>query len=972
MTKSSLAIRVLPVFLVACLFLLPVVFAQASAEVLSDDGQRIVLRYLIGEYSTETVTVEGLPYEAIRLDSEPVLHQVGAPALPQVNRSVIIPDDARLELRVLTATYDESFHSIAPSKGYLSRKIDPALVPYELGEVYGKDAFFPRAMASLRTPYIMRDHRGVVVEVTPFQYNPVTRILRAYSEITVELRVVGPGVVNVLHSEKNPRHPVRSFQDIYDTHFLNASMHGGRDPELDYAPIDEDGDMLIICHDAWMDNMTDFVNHKNGIGINTSIVKVSEVGNDAASIKSYIQDRYDSSNLAFVLLVGDSEQVATPIVNVGGENGAADPTYAQLAGADDYPDIMVGRFSARSAADVDTQVQRTIDYETLPATGEDWFKRGTGIASDQGGGGQGDEGQSDIEHEDEIRGWLLGDGYTLVDQIYDPGATDDEVHDALNAGRGIVNYTGHGSATSWGTTGFNVADVNALVNDDMLPFIVSVACNNGEFHHYDTCFGEAWLRATHDGAPTGAIGIYASSVSQSWSPPMEGQDEFNLLLTNTDRPYKSYGALCFAGSSSMMDDYGSGGVDMFETWIIFGDPSVQVVGAPAAASGLRVTPADGLAGQGNAGGPFSPASLEYTLENLDETAMDYEVTADVSWVTIDAATGTIPAGDSLSVVVSFNDTTRNLDHGQYQGILSFVNLDDHEGDTTRSVEVRVGGTILVEEWTLDQSAGWSTTGEWEYGTPTGQGGGYVFNPDPTSGATGSSVYGVNLAGNVSNTVGGPYYLTTGPIDLSGVTGSRLSFQRWLNMAAAPYASITVEISTDGSSWSTLWSAEKEVTDAEWTLQEFDISAVADEQPAFQLRWGYSVVQSIPLLGSGWNIDDIEISGTTGSARVILSVAPGQLDWNDLPGAQSYDVVRGDLGILASTGGDFSEATQECVADELEESGMDYTDTPEPGIAFFLLVRANSPEGAMTWQPLAGESQVGARDDEINSAASTCP
>ena len=40
--------------------------------------------------------------------------------------------------------------------------------------------------------------------------------------------------------------------------------------------------------------------------------------------------------------------------------------------------------------------------------------------------------------------------------------------------------------------------------------------------------------------------------------------------------YWSFGALAFAGSCLMMDEYGSAGVDMFDTWIVFGDPSVRV------------------------------------------------------------------------------------------------------------------------------------------------------------------------------------------------------------------------------------------------------------------------------------------------------------------------------------------------------------------------------------------------------------
>ncbi len=65
----------------------------------------------------------------------------------------------------------------------------------------------------------------------------------------------------------------------------------------------------------------------------------------------------------------------------------------------------------------------------------------------------------------------------------------------------------------------------------MLPYVISVACNNGQFDDYNECFCEAWQRATHNGNPTGAIAITGSSISMSWDPPMDAQDEMNDLFT---------------------------------------------------------------------------------------------------------------------------------------------------------------------------------------------------------------------------------------------------------------------------------------------------------------------------------------------------------------------------------------------------------------------------------------------------------
>ncbi|UCC31945.1 MAG: hypothetical protein JSU86_06635, partial [Phycisphaerales bacterium] len=476
-----------------------------------------------------------------------------------------IPDDARMAVNVLASEhYDLTDMDVAPSRGFIPRTVNPNDIPYSFGDVYTTDAFYPGDLAGLRAPYILRDHRGTVIELNPFQYNPVTRVLRVYTNITVAVSQVGPGQINVLKHRPRPRSVSLTFHQIYSSHFANY------DSTTRYTPLTEAGDMLIICHDAWLPNIQPLVDHKNGLNIHTTAVGVSTIGNNPSSIKAYIQNAYDTSDLAFVLLVGDANEVASPWTTVGTETESADPTYALLAGSDSYPDILVGRFSAQTGAQVDTQVERTIEYELMPATVQDWFKRATGIASDEG---PGDDDEFDFEHVENIRTDLLGYGYVVVDQIYDPGATRAEVANALNAGRGLINYTGHGSPVGWGTSGFSNSDVNALTNDNMLPLIFSVACNNGTFDGY-TCFAEAWLRATHGTEPTGAVAMYASSVSQHWEPPMCAQDEFvDLLVAET---YATFGTLCFAGSCRMMDEYGIGGVEMYKTWHVFGDPSLRV------------------------------------------------------------------------------------------------------------------------------------------------------------------------------------------------------------------------------------------------------------------------------------------------------------------------------------------------------------------------------------------------------------
>ncbi len=945
----------------------PVLASDAvQVRVVSDEGRRIVLEFALLDYRLDPVSIDGQTFVVPAIPGEAVSLEEGAPALPHVARSVIIPGGAEWKATVLASSSSEIRAAVAPSKGNLSRRIDPATVPYRFGDAYRRAGFYPGVQAVPQPPYVLRDFTGLAVHFHPFQYDPATGTLRVIDRMTVELTPAAPIPVTGSGESAAPRARVRAFDTLYRSHFLNYPAAGA----TRYPVLDEKGEILVIAHDPWIPNLAPYADHKAGLGFAVSVVGVSTIGNDATSIRNYIKSVYSSRDLAFVLLVGDAAQVATTIRVVGSENGACDACYGKVAGSDSYPDVLVGRFSAGTADEVDTQVARTITYETTPATTQDWFKRGVGIASDQGAG-SGDESQSDQEHIEQIRGWLLGDGYTQVDRLYDPGATDAQVAAALNAGRGIVNYTGHGSATSWGTTGFNNDDVNALANEDRLPFVVSVACNNGEFHHYTACFGEAWLRARRDGVATGAVATYMSSVSQSWAPPMEAQDEFNLLLTDPARPYASFGALAFAGSASMIDAYGGGGIEMSDTWIVFGDPSVQVVGVPVPIHGLKVTPLDGLSAAGDVGGPFAPTSRSYTLENLDPNPIDYDVTAGAPWIAVSAGRGSLLPGGTATVLVSLGGEAGNLDIGTHSAAVNFTNLTDHSGDTARWVTLKASGEVNARAWTMDANPGWSVQGEWQYGQPLGQGGGMTGNPDPTAGATGVNVYGVALGGNFATRVGGPYYLTAGPIDLSGVTGGVLKFQRWLNILGSPYVSATVEISNDGAHWTTLWSAAQQVSDNAWKPVSLDIAAIADGRPAVWFRWGYAVLRALAVGTSGWNIDDVEIWGQPASARIALTVTKDWLEWDALAGVAAYDVVRGSTASLCTTGGDFAVATEGCLADDVPAAPLHFTGVPPAGDALWLLVRGGGNASSLTYGDVA-HGQVASRDPGIAASAAPCP
>jgi hypothetical protein len=530
--------------------------------------EKTIIQYALGDFSKTSVMINGEEYVRITLGDEPNSLIAGAPDLPSIHRSIIIPDAATMNVQITYASYTEyTGIFVTPSKGNLLRTVNPADVPYEFGDIYSKNSWYPSQIVELQEPYYLRDFRGQVVTLYPFQYNPVEATLRFYNDITIE---VSPSEQSGI-SEQQTLQLDNDFLSIYKHHFINFD-------QVRYDPVSEQGRMLVIVYDSFYDAMVPFVQWKNLKGIPTEMVPVSTIG-DANAIKTYITDYYNTYGLTFVLLVGDAAQI--PSLYVYGS--ASDPSFGYVVGSDHYVDLFIGRFSAENIGHVNTQVNRTITYERDPVEGAEWYEKGVGIGSSQG---PGDDNEMDYQHIRNIRTLLQNFTYGVVDELYDGSQGGEDASNnptptmvaaSLNEGRSIINYCGHGSQTSWGTTGFSNTNVNALTNDNMLPFIVSVACNNGEFD-YGTCFGEAWLRATHDGQPIGAIGAYMSTISQSWDPPMQAQDEFNNVLVGMypENIRTTYGALCYEGAMAMIDEYGSSGIGEADYWTVFGDPSVQV------------------------------------------------------------------------------------------------------------------------------------------------------------------------------------------------------------------------------------------------------------------------------------------------------------------------------------------------------------------------------------------------------------
>lgn len=505
--------------------------------------------------------------------SSSVLFEQGSPALPFYSKSILIPATGNSNFSI---TYDEiieySSTNILPSLGIQKRK-DSTNTTYQFGINYQKDAFYPGILYNYSDPFILRELRGQAIQLFPYQYNPITKTLRFYKNL--HLNISFDHTTGINEMKESPASQLGEL--IFKDHFINSNKHINK-----YVAKSEIGEMLVICPASYIETIQPFVNWKNQKGIKTRIETVETIGNTAIEIKQFIQSYYTTNPaLLYLLLVGDAEDLpAYTYGNFSSDEYWSDSYYGQLAGDDYYNELFVGRFSG-TPSDVKTMVDRTIEYEKTPNEG-DWMTRAIGIASSQGLG-IGDNGESDWQHVRNIKSSLLATDYSYVYEFYDgsqgeldapTNPTNSEIVEALNSGVGLVNYTGHGDTQNFVTSNFYASDLLTTTNYGKYPFVISVACNNGKFVN-NTCLAETWLRSTNNTKTTGAIAVCGSSILMDWAPPMKTQDEMIRLLSNHDLSVRTttLGAIFNNGQFSMLEKYGQNGEDVVQTWLFFGDPS---------------------------------------------------------------------------------------------------------------------------------------------------------------------------------------------------------------------------------------------------------------------------------------------------------------------------------------------------------------------------------------------------------------
>ena len=205
--------------------------SNPETVLLSQSDDEIIVRLALDGFSINKVLTPRGMASIVSVPKMASMLEEGAPDLPLVAIPVVIGDTDEMEVKVVDAQFEEFQDvEIAPSKGNFSHEIDPETVPYSYGEAYSKDEFWPAKRAELDAPYILRDLRGQNILAYPFAYNPVTKVLRVYKEMTFSIHKISDKGENPKLARKAACRISPETETMYARRFVNYRERSAKYP----------------------------------------------------------------------------------------------------------------------------------------------------------------------------------------------------------------------------------------------------------------------------------------------------------------------------------------------------------------------------------------------------------------------------------------------------------------------------------------------------------------------------------------------------------------------------------------------------------------------------------------------------------------------------------------------------------------------------------------------------------------------
>lgn len=521
----------------------------------------------------------------------------GAPKVPVMRRLIEFPLGSTFEIKVVRESHRDYTlaelgiaHPLIPAQPPVSKEYDDvSVLPFVYNqEIYSKNTFLFSEMARVIPSGIMRGQNLGVLEIYPIQYNPVSGILRIYDQLEVTVVFKG-GDMKATEALK-----ARTASPFFNNAYRMAFNYRAFAPKelITDAPIT----YVIVSDIMFQAALQPFIawKTKRGFKVIESYTNNPAVGNTTTSIKAYLQDLYTNpptgySVPSFVLLVGDVAQI--PTFNGTAGSHPTDLYYFEYTG-DKLPEIYYGRFSAINVAQLQPQIDKTLQYEQYTFPNDAFLGRALLVAgadaSHQMTWGNGQVNYGTTYYFNAAHGLN-----TLALLQPEPSGANfhQQIVNKVSEGISMGNYSAHCSESGWADPSFEISDIAGLTNNNMYGLLIGNCCLSNKFNV--TCFGEELLRA----ANKGAVGYIGGSNSTYWdedywwavgkktvsaNPVYEADHlgafdrQFHDHGEATDDWYVTQGQMVVGGNLAVEESSSSMKTYYWEIYHLMGDPSLTV------------------------------------------------------------------------------------------------------------------------------------------------------------------------------------------------------------------------------------------------------------------------------------------------------------------------------------------------------------------------------------------------------------
>ncbi len=882
--SESLTARKISGQLIVALMILMVVSVSTQSAVLE-------LTYTFDIPSVESVEIDGDYYSRVVLPGSPNSGQVGYPALPAKGARILIPYGEKV-VNVTVTTGSKQIvgtgYYIEPVEQPFSLSTAPADIPplYIDSVAYSKNSPLPETRFISKSVHQSRGYQVLLLKLHPVGYIPLSGELFSYTELHVHVSTQATDHQPPLF--RNHPEDSRNVLAMVDNPSVIASYTSAATRgRANY-------DMLIITPTPLVDAFLPLKDYHDTTGILTEIHTLDQIGgSDAHTIRDYIRQEYLNEGIEYVLLGGDDEIISAldayvitfdspglPIdssmpcdfyfshldgtFNYDGDALWAEPTDGEGGGDIDlFPEVHVGRVSANTVQEVNNLVNKTMAYfasegdylqkvllaaEQLNFTG---FGEYGGYAMDEMVDGAISHGYETVGFPSTV--YQLEKLYDLLSMPYNYWAYS-EIIDRMNAGVHIIDHLGHSGIQYAMRTDATIIS-QQLTNTEYF-FAYAEGCSAGAFDYWD-----CWAEYITVKLSTGAFGCVANARaglgarSTAHMVHVFNREFWDAIYKNGEAGPQLGRAMSDARADHAyhIDDPGIRWTVYGTT--LFGDPAAAIKtvhslalsfpnGTPTQLLPHEVTTFDVVVYGVGEGTPVNGSGLlHYSIDGGDLVAVPMTPLSDTLY---QAALPAMDCGSSIEFYTSVEEAY-TVQRKYYP-----------EPDEPR-IAITVTDEVVVFEDDFETDKGWTLSGGlWERGIPLGLGGEELQYPapDPTEGCNGVSVMGYNLSGDYENSL--PETYVTSPVfDCSEMQNIHLRFCRWLAVEAPAYDHARVQVSNNGTAWTTLWENPATIAEFYWNEIDYDISAIANNQPNVYLRWTMGPTDG-GLVYAGWNIDDVQV------------------------------------------------------------------------------------------------------------------